>query len=238
MLRFVAHCPEGTDEDLPASEKDLLFELSVNVTQWQNMAYTAKEMHGYLWHINSHFQWKAFIYIVAALKNRTHGSDVDNAWEQVRITFDFHPGFSSESKNQAIPIAVGNLTLTAWEAYVEARGVPPDGEPYFVQILRTRKENSTKSSTRQGQSSTSPEAPEQPAGYLQPNDPSPAAVPDNTGDNFLWDFGDSLDVPLGHDMNLLDYNQTNWENWDNLLMHMEMQSANGYAGDQSGNVER
>lgn len=146
MLRFIAHNPEhhgaagvAAHAQLPQSERDMLFNVSVQVVEYQNMAYTTKEMQGYLWHINSHFQWKGFIYFVNELRERTQGAEVDNAWKQVQLVYDFHPNFNKEVSGRALPIAVGNLTLKAWEAYVAARGLPGSREPYFIQVLRGKK---------------------------------------------------------------------------------------------------
>jgi hypothetical protein len=88
MLRFIAHCPDGTDTKLPQSEKDKLFEWAVSVVRWQNMAYTTKEMQGCLWHINSHFQWKAFVYFVThARPGRRRG--VEGGGDSVRFSPEF-----------------------------------------------------------------------------------------------------------------------------------------------------
>ncbi|KAF2634391.1 hypothetical protein P280DRAFT_511938 [Massarina eburnea CBS 473.64] len=144
MLRFIAHNPDthgAGRESVPQPERDMLFRVAVSITSYQNHAYTTREMQGYLWHINSHFQWKGFIYILSELRYRTEDSDeVRNAWRQVQLVYDFHPNFSREAVRTALPVAVDSLALKAWGRFVEARGVPVEGEPVFIRVLRRRVE--------------------------------------------------------------------------------------------------
>ncbi|KAJ4299739.1 hypothetical protein N0V90_004985 [Kalmusia sp. IMI 367209] len=257
MLRFIAHCPEGTDVNLPQSEKDVLFELAVSVIRWQNMAYTTKEMQGCLWHINSHFQWKAFVYFVSALKYRTLGPDVASAWKEVQTVFDFHPNFSLEASRQALPIAIATLTLTAWDAYIAARGIPEGGEPYFIQVLRTRKAKedikaqqsqgaALGNDTAQDRLSNVADLAQQHTASAQSQASTLASVPQTAyGDNvdsFVWDADmlNAFDGPQLNDINIpIEEDQLNWSNWNNLLLNFELQSANSFAMDGAGfNIPR
>ncbi|KAL1596457.1 hypothetical protein SLS60_009103 [Paraconiothyrium brasiliense] len=242
MLRFIAHCPDGTDANLPQSEKDLLFEWAVSVVRWQNMAYTTKEVQGYLWHINSHFQWKAFVYFVSALKYRTQGEEVDKAWKDVETVFDFHPNFSTQASRQALPIAVATLTLTSWDAYVAARGLPKGGEPYFIQVLRSRKAEKSSKNKLTSHTAVSEQQPavdqaQQPFSFVQLEDLTSTTGYADPSDNFQWDadigtafngpqLGD-LDVPMLED-------SPDWSDWDNLMLNFELQKANNFAVDGAG----
>jgi hypothetical protein len=239
MLRFIAHCPDGTDTKLPQSEKDKLFEWAVSVVRWQNMAYTTKEMQGCLWHINSHFQWKAFVYFVTALKYRTQGPDVEEAWKEVETVFDFHPNFSTQASRQALPIAVATLTLTSWDAYIVARGVPKGGEPPFIQVLRARKAKaSAKNEARHGAAVPLPShltvAPAPTSSFVQPQDLTSVDGYVDPIDTFQWDAGLAsrfVGPQLGDmDVAMLE-TQSNWENWDNLMLNLELQRASSFAVD-------
>lgn len=240
MLRFIAHNPEhhtGSTAELPQSERDMLFRATVQVIGFQNMAYTTKDVQGFLWHINSHFQWKSLIYFIAELRYRTQGPEVDNAWKQVQLAYDFHPNFTKEHSRRALPIAVGNLTLKAWDAYIAARGVPDSGEPYFIQVLRARK--------AQREASISSSAPSQPSTNASPPEslpqtqalPSPITQPSPNADplqSFQWDtgFADSLNAPSAvADISPLDPEQMSWATWDNLLEDFEMQGSDGFGID-------
>ena len=243
MLRFISHCPDGTDANLPQSEKDLLFNWAVSVVKWQNMAYTTKEMEGCLWHINSHFQWKAFVYFVSALKDRTDGEEVDAAWKEVQTVFDFHPNFATQASRQALPIAVATLTLTSWDAYVAKRGVPISGEPYFIQVLRARKAKGRRKQAlkQQGAEMTQHlgvlDAAQEVATFDQPQFPVSTPPPTDLIDTFQWD-PDTVDALDGSYLNDLDVQmgdgQYSWSNWDNLMLNFELQRASGPPAEGTG----
>jgi hypothetical protein len=114
MMRFMSHSAGYYSTDVAQSRKDMLFDLALYVITAQNMAYTVKEMQGFVWHINLQFQWKAFVFIVSELRHRTEGPEVVQAWKQVETTYEFHPSFDKQVTRRALPIAVSNLTLKAW----------------------------------------------------------------------------------------------------------------------------
>ncbi|KAF2440072.1 hypothetical protein P171DRAFT_435880 [Karstenula rhodostoma CBS 690.94] len=244
MLRFIAHCPDATDAKLPQTEKDLLFEWAVSVVRWQNMAYTTKEMQGCLWHINSHFQWKAFVYFVSALKYRTQGPEVDKAWKEVQTVFDFHPNFSTQASRKALPIAVATLTLTSWDAYIAARGIPKAGEPPFIQVLRARKAKPSSKSANGIQAAAAmplhsplPFDPTTQPSFVEQQDLPPTGAYAEPVDTFQWDasLANTFDGPqLGYMDVPMQEDQSNWSNWDNLMLNFELQKANSFAVDGGG----
>jgi hypothetical protein len=136
-MRFMSRSASHHVMDVAQDDKDLLFGFALQITSAQNVAYTAKEMQGFMWHVNTHFQWKSFVYLVSELRHRTEGNQVDQAWKEIQKSFDFHPSFDQELAKRALPIAVSNLTLKAWEAYITARGLFTP-EPYFIQLIRQR----------------------------------------------------------------------------------------------------
>ncbi|OAL00982.1 hypothetical protein IQ06DRAFT_178040, partial [Phaeosphaeriaceae sp. SRC1lsM3a] len=122
MTRFMAHSTGYYSKALEQSEKNNLFGLALQVVSAQNLAYTMKEMQGFIWHISLQFQWKAFVFVLSELCSRTMGVEVDDAWKQVEMTLQFHPSFDKNLGRRALSLAVGNLTLKAWGIYVESRG--------------------------------------------------------------------------------------------------------------------
>jgi hypothetical protein len=140
MMRFMAHSAGYHSVDTPQADKDMLFTRAVQVNALQNQAYTIRELQAFIWHVNLHFQWKAFLFILSELRFRTEGEEVLQAWKEVEKTYEFHPSFDKELARRALPVAVSNLALKAWEAFVAARGVPSTGEPYFIQIIRQRQQ--------------------------------------------------------------------------------------------------
>jgi hypothetical protein len=139
MMRFMAHSAGYYSMDMAQSEKDMLFDLALQVIASQNRGYTMKEMQGFIWHINLQFQWKAFVFILSELCHRTEGSEVVRAWKEVERAYAFHPSLGKDFARRALPIALGNLTLKAWNVYIAAHGAHVPDEPGFIQDLRRRR---------------------------------------------------------------------------------------------------
>ncbi|KAL1794140.1 hypothetical protein ACET3X_007561 [Alternaria dauci] len=140
MMRFMAHSTDSYNVGISSKEKDILFDLALQVSVSQNLAYTTKELRGFRWHINQNFQWKALIYLISELRHRTEGERVDEAWAEVEKSYTFHPSLDKDLSKRALPIAVDNLTIKAWGAYKAAQGAPCTPEPRFIELIRRRQQ--------------------------------------------------------------------------------------------------
>jgi hypothetical protein len=123
MMRFMAHCTGYYNTGIARSSKDMLLDLAIYIIISQNMAYTTKEMQGFIWHVNLQFQWKAFFFIISELRHRTGGPEVVQAWKEVEKTFENRPSFDEQLEKRVLPVAVSNLVLKAWDVYDVARGI-------------------------------------------------------------------------------------------------------------------
>ncbi|KAF2703731.1 hypothetical protein K504DRAFT_391558 [Pleomassaria siparia CBS 279.74] len=228
MTRFIAHSSELHTNPSPnasQSDSDMLFDISLQVVSLLNLAYSTKEMQGYLWQLNLNFQWKAFIYVVSELQYRTQSSDVDVAWKQVEMVYKYHPDLAKVANKRALPVAIGNLTLKAWEAFLSMRGVPECGEPYFIQMLRNQRVG-TKSSK---DASMAPGVPLIPAptsadDYLNFGMGNMVQTTDPL-ESLQWtsDFAATLDsVPILPELPMLDPETLNWSAWDNLVVDFQV----------------
>lgn len=242
MMKFMARSPEqygpGSTAVMPQSEKDKLFDLAIQMMDFQSNGYTMKEMQGFLWHANLHFQWKAFIYVISELRYRADRPEADSAWKLIETVYSYHPNLVKEVSKRALPVAVGNLTLKAWDAYLAARGMPERGEPYFIQVLRARqpKRAGTSMSSSSPQPNASIQLPETP-----PTFGSPSNMPTENSsqqldplESFQWDSNltASLDETRVPGLTPLDADQMNWSAWDNLLADFQMNnSEDGFTGD-------
>jgi hypothetical protein len=224
MMRFMAHSTEYHKAEMAQSERNTLFDLAVQVCECQNLAYIMKEMQGFMWHVNSHFQWKAFIFLLSELRYRFEGPQVEEAWKEVERSYDFHPSFDKELSRRALPIAVNNLTLKAWDAYIAVRGVPITGEPYFIQIIRGRKNLTKKlrsvglpaasTSIRQSASVPYADAAAINSGAIDPLQSFDWNTADfNTDTGLEGDFSNA--IPLGYPEHM------NWSTWDNLMVEFQ-----------------
>ncbi|KAF2464233.1 uncharacterized protein BDR25DRAFT_346753 [Lindgomyces ingoldianus] len=233
MMRFMAHNSEvstnGTSK-MAQAERDVLFNISLEVCSFQILAYTTKEMQGFLWHVNMHFQWKALIYLISELRYRTEAPLADDAWKKVQMVFDFHPNFNKEVSKRALPIAIGNLTLKAWDAYLTARGMPEGGEPYFIQVLRSQRMKAKSSRTPSEQSELPPTQYPASTSLDDGMNLPPESVTQKVDplQSFQWnpELAASLDIsPVIPDLPPLDPDQMNWSAWENLLVDFSMQDA-------------
>lgn len=225
MMSFMAHSTEYSSGDLSQAEKDTLFDLALKVIAAQNLAYTMKEMRGFMWHVNLNFQWKAFVYVLSELRYRIRGAQVDQAWEEIETAYKSHPSFDKALARRALPVAVNNLALKAWEAYLTGHDTTPAEEPGFIQMIRYRR-NHVKLPTKTSQqpafefTRATKEDATRDTNRLVSDDPLAVA---NILPAFEWnavEFDANLGMtndtpdtaPLHNSVNI------NWEAWDSLVV--------------------
>ena len=144
-MRLMAHHPRkyGNVDDLPESERDFLWKVSLKLLESDNLAHSARGLKRFMWHTNEYFQWQAFIHLLNELKSKTLGDEVDLAWQQVEEVFENHPVFLTEQK-KPLHAAVGSLCLKAFSARERAlrettNGVFPKLVPKFIRTLRDQR---------------------------------------------------------------------------------------------------
>jgi hypothetical protein len=239
MMRFMAYGASYQGETETQAEKDALFSMALQVLTSSNLVYTKKEMQGFMWHVNMHFQWKAYVYVLSELRHRTSGPEVEQAWQNVQLTYEFHPSFDEELAKRALPIAVSNLALKAWEAYTAAKGVPVSGEPLFIQLIRSRQIRVKKPSSAASHSSATAA---EPYSTSTPSFDQSPIVDEATNLNnlaaFHWnpaDLNASIGLPpIMPDLAPLDYpEEMNWSSWNNLLVDFQTNEYNAYPPDVS-----
>jgi hypothetical protein len=221
MMRFMAHSTGYYSTDIAQSTKDMLFDLALYVITSQNMAYTMKEMRGFIWHINLQFQWKAFVFVVSELRYRTQGDGVRQAWEQVEKAFENHPSFEKRLARRALPVAVGNLTLKAWEEYAAAQGILRMAEPGFVKNIRCRREQ-TKSPSRRADTTKQSSA----NAHGMQDGVGPRTFDGNTVDwsntmETTFEIPEPRSVPLDVPENV------DWATWDSLFVDFNTGAQDG-----------
>lgn len=234
-MRFIAHNPDQYEDkgaSMPQKEKNLLFDNCVKVISYQNMAFIIKGTQGFAWHVNMHFQWKAFIYILNELRYRTSGEDAELGWQQVQMVYERHPDFIADSK-RALPVAVGNLAIKAWEAFVASRGIPDGETPHFISVLRSQRAEGRRSAQVPVSASTLTVdvSPEIPSVEFQP-----ALDPLEWNEDFSssLDLGNDLDPSYITNLPPLEPDQMNWAQWESLLQSFELENVNPSAPNGHG----
>lgn len=153
-MRLMAHHPRkyANPADVPQSERDYLWKLSVKLLESDNLAHSSQGLRRFMWHTNVYFQWQALVYLLNELKERTMGDEVDKAWQQVDELFRHHSNFVTDYK-KPLHVAVGSLCLKAYKARENAlreatKGVFPKVIPEYIKVLREQRETGPLRSSR------------------------------------------------------------------------------------------
>lgn len=214
-MRIMAHHPRQYPDkgaSMPQKEKDMLFSESLKELEYDSLGHTTKCIQGFLWHISSHFQFDAFIYVISELRHRTEGEMVDRAWQQIIFSYEHRPEMITDTKN-SLYVAIGNLTLKAWQKREETGNyqIPP---PRFISLLRAQR-NIPDPPRRP----TPPEARRQDHIARQnlittfSNN-----VPQNmTYNNTAPDSWSNIDYGFDVNMNMPEITPVDWEYWQTLM---------------------
>ena len=239
MMRFMAYGASYQGKTETQAEKDALFSMALQVLTSSNLVYTKKEMQGFMWHVNMHFQWKAYVYVLSELRYRTSGPEVEQAWQNIQLTYEFHPSFDEELAKRALPIAVSNLALKAWESYTAANGVPESGDPLFIQLIRSRQHRTKEPSSAGSRLSPTTAGPSltSPPSFDQRSFVDEALSLSNPA-TFDWnpaDLNASIGLsPVMPDLAPLDYpEEMNWSSWNNLLVDFQTNDSDMYPPDMA-----
>ncbi|EER28517.1 Fungal specific transcription factor, putative [Coccidioides posadasii C735 delta SOWgp] len=138
---YMLGCPgKPGGRSLDREESDTLFANSIKILEYDNLAKSMPNVRRYYWHVEAHFQWHAFIFLLYELRNRTSGEEVDKAWFQIEKVYENRSRFLTDVKNKLI-VAAGNLVLKAWEQKVSGVHVPgvEMRVPQFIETLRARR---------------------------------------------------------------------------------------------------
>lgn len=116
-IRLMAHHPrhwKASGATMPPEERDMLFNLSLQMIENDTKLHTMTSLKPYLWHVNIHFQLDAFIYILSEIRRQPPGGLFDRAWDGVQQVYNMHKELITE--DYALYIAIGKLAIRAWEA--------------------------------------------------------------------------------------------------------------------------
>ncbi|KAB8300474.1 hypothetical protein EYC80_000643 [Monilinia laxa] len=141
-MRLMAHHPRQYPDkgaSMPQKERDMIFNESLKMLEYDGLGHSEKLVQRYLWHIHVHFQLDAFIYLLSELRRRERGDLVDKAWQQVELAYEFRADMLNDTKN-SLYFALGNLVLKAWEKREESSHSPDQiAPPRFISILRSQR---------------------------------------------------------------------------------------------------
>jgi len=224
-MRIMAHHPRQWPDkgaSMSQREKDMLFTESLKEMEYDSVGLTSKAIRGYLWHVSSHFQLDAFIYLISELRYRTSGDLVERAWQQVKYSFENRPELITDIKN-SLYYAIGNLTLKAWAKREEAMG-SYEAPPRFMSLLRSQRNISDP--PRPGTPIEDPYLTPHNMDYsTQPEQPPPPP-PDPSFANIEQQWGSW--IPDG-DISMPEITPVDWAYWQ-TLMDGDLPAWNGDTG--------
>lgn len=101
---------------MPRTERDMLFQMAVQMVEYDVLGKSTRTLDNFSWHLDVAFQIDAFVFMLIA--SRTQPADAPlarKAWHLVSEMYKHRPALLDETNNE-LYAAVRELTLRAWEA--------------------------------------------------------------------------------------------------------------------------
>ncbi|OGE54586.1 hypothetical protein PENARI_c006G10685 [Penicillium arizonense] len=118
--RLMAHHPRQYSDPscIPQSEKDIIFEHALKMTEHADYAQTCSAVQKYSWHMVNHVPWDAIILILSDMRHRRDPEEKSKVWHLIGNVYSRN---LRESKGIQTPLhrAIQHLIVRAWRAYVE-----------------------------------------------------------------------------------------------------------------------
>ena len=215
-IRLMAHHPrhrKASGATMSREERDMLFNLSLQMIESDTLAHTMGSLKPYLWHVNIHFQLDAFIYLLSEIRHQPPGDLFDRAWDQVQQVYDMHKELIT--KDYALYLAIGKLAIGAWEARESHLSRVYQGNidpPHFIAALQLKLPARKDFRTKPDDTILSHQA-------LHNVDPTGSELYNGT-------LGTELDENTQFDPLYTDMSPLSWEQWSDLFNEYEQQLAN------------
>ena len=216
-LRLRIWLPKARHQAVTDAERKEYFQLSLRIIDTDTAAYAHPSLRKYLWHVRSFFawgSWDSLVYILTSLRQSDLLSpmDTDAAWSRVEQVYNNHGSELLESK-QALHVAVGRLTIKAWDASPSAKSTQ---EPAFIATLRSPRRVNSKSRAECHDQNTP--ALDVKLDTVSPINPSPAS----DADTLFGSLSGSMNLDLGKDFNL---DTADWMFWEKLIQDYQKQGG-------------
>ena len=215
-MRLRTRLPKVRNQTVTDAERRELFQLSQKIIDTDTAAYAHTSLRKYMWHVRSFFawgSWDSLIFILTSLRRSDLLSpgETDAAWSRVEQVYSNHAELLESER--ALQIAVGRVTLKAWNANPPSSSVP---EPAFITTLRSlRKVNLQSRAERQDSNATTLDAK---TDNFSPISPSPASDVNALFGSLSGEIG----LNIGNDFNL---DTADWTFWDQLIQDHQAQGG-------------
>ncbi|MCJ1432574.1 hypothetical protein MMC27_001931 [Xylographa pallens] len=231
MARHPRQQPDGGIH-MSREEKDELFNNCLKLIEYANLAYSVESMRRYLWHIGTHFQWHAFIYILGELQFRKAGEQTDQAWRQVEEVFKNHPEMITDKKGN-FHAAVGRLTKRAWEVREVEFGRRQPKLTHFIRpdfINKLHSQGTADAGTNSQKGIVTDTLERRPDEDRPEN--ATAHSESTVSTNPLNNDSGGFDLPFLSDSLPMDLTPIDWAIWDDVIKDFELQQEDA-TGDGS-----
>ena len=213
-------------DQLPLSERNVLFDSGIKVLKLDSLAHDDPVLRRFQWHITSRFQWHCFIYVLNELRFRTEGLDAELGWKAVDEVYSNHEEIIRGASGRPLYVAVGNLTLKAWNAreraWAQKRGDTSAREiPHYIQKLK--KARSKSNTVKDNLAPTLgfqavPQIDALSATALNSSENNSTSSPDTSAPAAESSSSSLGDTPMD------DVVPVDWSQWDSLLQDFELPS--------------
>ncbi|KAJ5935009.1 hypothetical protein N7466_004556 [Penicillium verhagenii] len=116
VVDFMCRSTQATKS--PDQERDDIFMAAVQMIEWDNEIYTAKELQGFRWYTRFQAPMSGFFFILNELRQRTTGPLCERAWKAIFNDHE-HRGLV-RNVNSPMHAAFKKAILKAWEAHEKA----------------------------------------------------------------------------------------------------------------------
>ena len=201
-MRIRSRLHKVRNQTITDVERRELFQLSQKTIDTDTTAYANTSLRKYLWHVKSFWlwgSWDSLIFVLTCLRRSDllSPAETDAAWSRVEHVYDIHVELLELKR--ALHIAMGRVTLKAWDANPPSSSVP---EPAFITTLR-----SLRKGRRQDSNATTLDAK---MDTMLTIGPSPASDVNAS----FGSLSGGIDFDIGNDFNL---DTTDWMFWDQLI---------------------
>lgn len=143
-VRFLTHHPRGwaSIEQTPLSERQWVWEISINLLEQHNMVRSNPRLKQFAWHAQYFLQWHSLIHVLDTLRANPLIADAEKVWQLIVNTYEDSEDLFFDTK-KLIHVAVGNLCLKAYgarEAALQNENICPPPTPEFILRLRQQRE--------------------------------------------------------------------------------------------------
>lgn len=214
-MRLRVRLPKVRNQTITKAERRELFQLSQKIIDADTAAYAHASLRKYYqWHMTSFFvwgSWDSLIFVLTSLcrSDFLSPAETDAAWSRVEQVYSNHDELL-ESK-RALHIAVGRLTVKAWDANPARSNVP---EPAFVATLRSLRKGNLENRTEMQDSN---------ATTLVGDTETMSSIDAISKSGANLSFGslsDGIDLDMGNDFNI---DTADWMFWDQLIKSNQAQ---------------